>query len=69
MCQMSIVLQDQELQMENITRVIVGTDGIRVEALFEEPRAFPGMRISEIDCINSRIVIVPLVEAGDNPSG
>jgi predicted RNA-binding protein len=66
MCQMRIVLKrddHEEILMENVASVAVEDGGIRAASLLEEPRRIPGVKIQEIDCLESRIVLAVTGEA------
>ena len=62
MCQATVYLGDQEIARE-VTRLEMAEDGVRLAALFEEPRVVPG-RIRHIDFLKHR-VLLELLEEGE----
>jgi predicted RNA-binding protein len=65
MCQMSVVYEKNgatETVMENVTFVEVEADGIRVSALFEEPRVIASAYIKKIDAMGGKVTLAPVTE-------
>jgi predicted RNA-binding protein len=58
MCQATVYLGDQEVARE-IIRLETAEDGVRLAALFEEPKLVPG-RILHIDFLKHRVLLEPL---------
>jgi len=61
MCQTSVVLEQDggpEHIMDNVTRLEVLTDGVRVSTLFEEPREIVAVRLKEIDFLSGTVTLV-----------
>lgn len=60
MCQMSVVYErdnGQEVIMENASLLEAVDGGIRVSALFEEPRFIAGATVHSIDFLHGRVII------------
>ncbi len=52
MCQMKVMLDrkgQQELVMEDVTKLEVTEDGVRVSTFFEEPKTVSGAAVNTID--------------------
>jgi predicted RNA-binding protein len=65
MCQMSVVYEKNgatETVMENVTLLEAGADGIRVSALFEEPRVIAAAYVKKIDFMGGKVFLAPLGE-------
>jgi predicted RNA-binding protein len=58
MCQATVYLGDREVARE-VIRLELAEDGVRLAALFEEPRVVPG-RILHIDFLKHRVLLEPL---------
>lgn len=61
MCQMSVVLEkgeDQEIILENVTQLEDSPEGIRVVALFEEPKLVTGAKVKRIDFMAGKVVLI-----------
>jgi len=61
MCQTSVVLDrngEQEKIMENITSLELLADGVRIAALFEEPREITSVRLARIDFMSGTVILV-----------
>ena len=62
MCQMSVVYEkedgSQEVVMENASLLEVTDGGIRVSALFEEPRFIAGAAVRSIDFLHGRVTVI-----------
>ncbi|MDH4320192.1 MAG: CooT family nickel-binding protein [Desulfobulbaceae bacterium] len=61
MCQTSVVLDrdgEQEKLMENITSLEMLADGVRIAALFEEPREITSVRLARIDFMAGKVILV-----------
>ena len=58
MCQATVYLGDQEVARE-IIRLETAEDGVRLAALFEEPKLVPGC-ILHIDFLKHRVLLKPL---------
>ncbi len=60
MCQMRIVMKKddaEEVILENAALLEATDDGIRVNALFEEPKFIKGARVSAIDFLQGRVTV------------
>ena len=60
MCQMKVMLDKegrQELVMEDVTKLEVTEDGIRVSTFFEEPKTVPGVAVKMIDFISGTVTL------------
>ena len=60
MCQMKVMLDkegQQELVMEDVTQLEVAEEGIRVSALFEEPKVVSGVAVKKIDFISGTVTL------------
>lgn len=61
MCQMRVVVVaaegDEEVVMENVTRLQVSGTTIEVSAFFEEPRKIDAVRIQFIDFLGGKVVL------------
>ncbi len=60
MCQMNVVYEKEgttEKVMDNVTRLEVTDDGVRVEAFFEEPALVPAAVVKRIDFLNNTVVL------------
>ncbi len=60
MCQMKVMLDkegQQELVMEDVTQLEVATEGIRVSALFEEPKMVPDASVKKIDFLSGTVTL------------
>ena len=60
MCQMSIILvQDgkEEVILENASLLEVTDDGVRVSALFEEPKLIRGAMVRAIDFLHGKVTV------------
>jgi predicted RNA-binding protein len=66
MCQATVYLGDQEVARE-IIRLETAEGGVRLAALFEEPKLVPG-RILHIDFLKHRVLLEPL-EIGEGGQG
>jgi predicted RNA-binding protein len=62
MCQATVYLGEQEIAQE-VIRLELAEDGVRLAALFEEPKFVPG-RIRQIDFLKHQVLLEPL-EAGE----
>jgi len=54
----------QEPVMEGVARLEAGPDGVKVSALFEEPRLVPGARVKTIDFLGGLVTLAPLAGGG-----
>ncbi len=62
MCQMKVMLDNegqQELVMEDVTKLEVTGDGIRVSTFFEEPKTVSGVTVKTIDFISGTLTLQP----------
>ncbi|MEA1935030.1 MAG: CooT family nickel-binding protein [Thermodesulfobacteriota bacterium] len=62
MCQINVLLEKdnrQEMIMEQVTRLEVFPESIRVTSLFEEPKLVPDVKIREIDFLDGIVTLVP----------
>lgn len=60
MCQMSIVLEQggkEEVIQENASLLEVVDDGLRVSALFEEPKFIPNASVRAIDFLHGKVTV------------
>ncbi len=60
MCQMSIILEQdgkEEIILENASLLEVTQDGVRVAALFEEPRLIEGATVHSVDFLRGRVLV------------
>jgi predicted RNA-binding protein len=67
MCQATVYLGDREIARE-VTHLEMAEDGVRLAALFEEPKVVPG-RIRHIDFLKHRVLLELLEEAEARPAG
>ena len=63
MCQATVYLGDREIARE-VVGLELAEDGVRLVALFEEPKLVPG-RICHIDFLKHRVSLDPLEEVED----
>jgi predicted RNA-binding protein len=63
MCQATVYLGEQEIAQE-VIGLELAEDGVRLAALFEEPKFVPG-RIRRIDFLKHRVLLEP-IEAGES---
>ncbi len=60
MCQMRVMLDkegQQELVMEDVTQLEVVEEGIRVSALFEEPKIISDASVKKIDFLSGTLTL------------
>ena len=60
MCQMKVMLDkegQQELVMEDVTQLEVVEEGIRVSALFEEPKIVSDASVKKIDFLSGTLTL------------
>ncbi|MDP7555078.1 MAG: CooT family nickel-binding protein [Nitrospinota bacterium] len=60
MCQMKVMLDkegQQELVMEDVTKLEVVEDGIRVSTFFEEPKTVSGAAVKTIDFTSGTLTL------------
>ncbi len=60
MCQMKVMLDkegQQELVMEDVTKLEVVEDGIRVSTFFEEPKTVSGVAVKTIDFTSGTLTL------------
>ncbi len=60
MCQMKVMLDkegQQELVMEDVTKLEVAEDGITVSTLFEEPKTVSGVAVKTIDFMSGTLIL------------
>ena len=58
MCQMSIILEkdgEEEIILTNAAKLEVLAEGIKISALFEEPKILAGTAIKEIDFLDGKV--------------
>ncbi|MDH5298015.1 MAG: CooT family nickel-binding protein [Desulfobulbaceae bacterium] len=58
---MSVVLEaegEQKKIMDNVTRLEVLKDGVRISTLFEAPREIVSARLQSIDFLNGTVTLV-----------
>lgn len=63
MCQATVYLGDREIARE-VIGLELAEDGVRLAALFEEPKFVPG-RIRHIDFLKHLVLLEPLEERED----
>ncbi len=62
MCQMKVMLDkegQQELVMEDVTKLEVTEDGVRVSTFFEEPKTVSGVVLKAIDFMSGTLTLQP----------
>lgn len=60
MCQMKVMLDkegQQELVMEDVTKLKVTEDGVRVSTFFEEPKTVSGVAVNTIDFTSGILIL------------
>lgn len=60
MCQMKVMLDkegQQELIMEDVARLEVVEDGIKVSTLFEEAKVISGVAVKTIDFLSGKLTL------------
>jgi len=60
MCQMKVMLDKegrQELVMEDVTKLEVTEDGVRVSTFFEEPKTVSGVAVKTIDFVSGTMTL------------
>ncbi|HJO48223.1 MAG TPA: CooT family nickel-binding protein [Candidatus Scalindua sp.] len=60
MCQMKVMLDrkgQQELVMEDVTKLEVTEDGVRVSTFFEEPKTVSGAAVNTIDFTSGILIL------------
>jgi len=60
MCQISVVVERQggrEKVMDNVTRLDVTPDGVRLSTFFDEPKEIQKVHISRIDFLGGTVVL------------
>ncbi len=60
MCQMKVMLDkegQQELVMEDVTKLEVTEDGVRVSTFFEEPKPVSGVAVNTIDFTSGILIL------------
>ena len=60
MCQMKVMLDkegQQELVMEDVTKLEVTEDGVRVSTFFEEPKTVSGVAVNTIDFTSGILIL------------
>jgi len=60
MCQMKVMLDregQQELVMEDVTKLKVTEDGITVSTFFEEPKTVSGVAVNTIDFTSGILIL------------
>lgn len=60
MCQMKVMLDkegQQELVMEDVTKLEVTEDGVRVSTFFEEPKTVSGVAMNTIDFTSGILIL------------
>ncbi|TBV80087.1 MAG: CooT family nickel-binding protein [Desulfobulbaceae bacterium] len=58
MCQMSVLLsrpEEEELVAENASLLEVEDDGVKISALFEDPRIVHGVKVTRIDFLAGKV--------------
>ena len=62
MCQMNVVMENngnRETILEEVTRLEITSDGIRLSTFFDEPKVYDDVEIKEIDFIGNTVVLTP----------
>jgi len=60
MCQMKIILkhgESEEVVLENASMLEVVGTGVKVTALFEQPKIIQGAEVCSIDFLNGRVTV------------
>ncbi len=60
MCQMKVMLDkegQQELVMEDVTKLEMDEDGVRVSTFFEEPKTVSGVVVKMIDFMSGTVTL------------
>lgn len=60
MCQMKVMLDkegQQELVMEDVARLEVVEEGIKVSTLFEDPKVISGVAVKTIDFLSGKLIL------------
>lgn len=60
MCQMSVVIDrdgTEELIMEDVTTLVVESDGMQISTLFEGPKALEHVAIRSIDFMAGKVLL------------
>lgn len=60
MCQISVVVErdgNEEKILENVTRLDVTTQGVRLSTLFEDPQEVNNVSIQYIDFLGGKVVL------------
>ncbi len=60
MCQMKVMLDkegQQKLVMEDVTKLEVTEDGVRVSTFFEEPKTVSGAAVNTIDFTSGILIL------------
>ena len=60
MCQISVVVEQEgieELVMEDVTNLVVDSDGLEISTLFEGPKSLAQVAIRSIDFIAGKVVL------------
>ena len=60
MCQISVVVEregEEELVLDNVTRLEVDRDAIVLSTFFEEPKEISGVSISRIDFLGGKVFL------------
>ena len=60
MCQMSVVIDRdgvEELVMEDVTSLVVETDGMQISTLFEGPKVMEHVAIRSIDFMAGKVLL------------
>jgi len=60
MCQMKIILKqgdNEEVVLENASMLEVIGKGVKVSALFEQPKIIQGAEVHSIDFLNGRVTV------------
>lgn len=65
MCQATVYLGEEEI-MQDVLKVQLVPEGVRLITLFEAPRVLPAT-IREIDLIKHRVLLEPLEESRKTP--
>ena len=68
MCQISVVVEregEEELFLDNVTRLEVGRDAILLSTFFEEPKEISGVSISRIDFLGGKVFLEQSPDTSD----
>ena len=62
MCQINVLLKqddNQKMIMEQVTKLEILPEGIRLASLFEEPQLIKDVELREIDFLDGTVTLIP----------